>query len=118
MMKIKILVMSTFIGISAILVVENIYNQNKNASLLYKVESITNQESNNSGSGIFYYEHLEGRPKECLLYKHIKIDGSVTINASDAKMDGDVEIKQLKGIKETCPRNGTGCTVYSCTLTD
>ncbi len=118
MTKIKVLGISCAIGICTVLVGENIYNQYKNASILFETESLSNQESNNSGSGKFYYEHLEGRPKECLLYKHFKLDGSFTVNESSATMAGDVEVKQVKGIKETCPRKGSGCTVYSCTLTD
>lgn len=41
-----------------------------------------------------------------------------SISESKATMSGDIEVVKVLGIKETCPRNGSGCTAYSCTLTD
>ena len=120
MKHIKLFMIVCVLSIFATLAVLNIYNQYKNADLLLdnNIETLTEQESNNSGSGKFYYEHLEGRPKECTLYKHYKYDGSFSISESKATMSGDIEVVKVLGIKETCPRNGSGCTAYSCTLTD
>lgn len=76
------------------------------------------QESNNSGSGIFFYEHLEGRPKECPLYRNVHVDGAVTI--TEGTMSGAIgwSSTSIKGTKETCPKKGKGCTLFTCRSTN
>lgn len=76
------------------------------------------QESNNNGSGLFFYEHLQGSPQECTLYRNVNINGQIEISSSSR--DGEIGWTSIKisGIKELCPKKGEGCTVYSCRQTN
>lgn len=88
-------------------------------SSLKDIEALADdsQESNNQGSGKFYYEHLLGKPKDCQQYKHVKIDGSVKITEDGGSLGAEWTATPISGIKELCPSSGKGCTVYSCAST-
>lgn len=76
------------------------------------------QESNNDGFGQFYYKHLQGRPDECTLYRHVHINGNIVYSDDGSSLGADWETKKVKGVKEICPDKGSGCTVYSCQITN
>ena len=74
--------------------------------------------SNNSGTGnMYYYSHLEGRPKPCTLYKAVSANGSISFSSENTFGVG-YTVTTVQGIYETCPQSGDGCTVYSCHVTD
>ena len=73
--------------------------------------------SNNSGVGNkYYYEHLQGRPKPCTLYKAVSANGSVSFS-SENTFGAGYTVTTLQGMSESCPKSGKGCTVYSCHVT-
>lgn len=76
------------------------------------------QESNNQGSGMFFYEHLLGKPDECTLYKHVKANGEVKVSETELNLGTEWTVTSLTGLKEKCPKSGGGCTVYSCRETN
>jgi hypothetical protein len=82
-------------------------------------ESGGGQESNNHGSGKFFYEHLSGRPDRCTLYRYIGAGVSFTSTDDKLGANGQYTKTTVSGVEETCPgKNGNGCTVYSCQQTD
>lgn len=76
------------------------------------------QESNNEGSGIFFYEHREGKPAKCRIYRHVHISGSVQYSEDGSSLGLGWKATQVTGLIETCPKDGDGCTVYSCQTTN
>jgi hypothetical protein len=117
----KIIILSSGIMATALVATINVgLNLHKNSVLsptfLSKIEAIT-QESNNSGSGIYFYQHKLGEPKECTLYKHVHVNGSVQYGTSASVGAGWTSV-EVEGIKELCPKDGNGCTVYSCHVTN
>jgi hypothetical protein len=93
-----------------------------NSSLLtlYQSDVLASGEgSNNSGTGnMYYYEHKLGEPKECTLFKYVNINGSAEYSEKELTLDGNWTRFTVSGMKETCPKNGNGCTVYSCHVTN
>ncbi len=77
------------------------------------------QESNNHGSGKFYYEHLRGRPEKCTIYRHVAANGTI-IDTTDKNFNPGFNFTSYKieGMMEVCPDDGNGCTVYSCQQTN
>ena len=88
------------------------------ASLLTFTENGEEGSSNNEGSGMFFYKHLQGRPETCTLYKHISINGDVTYSSDDKDLGFNYTKIQVEGMYEACPKPGSGCTVYSCRETN
>ncbi len=83
------------------------------------IEALTeDDESNNDGSGKFFYEHLSGSPKSCTLYKYMDAEGNYHVSSSSGSAGVSYEKIQVSGIEETCPDEGEGCTVYSCQETN
>ena len=75
--------------------------------------------SNNGGSGnMYYYQHLLGRPSKCTLYKAVNANGTVTYGNSSAEFGAGWTVTKVTGMQETCPNSGSGCTVYSCHVTN
>ena len=72
------------------------------------------QESNNHGSGKFYYEHKLGDPHTCTLTKYINVHGEIVDPGSGVSIDGSYTLINVQGMYEACPHKGNGCTVYSC----
>lgn len=81
-------------------------------------ENSGGQESNNHGSGKFFYEHLLGRPDRCPLYRYIGAGVSFTSTDPDLAANGQYTKITVSGVLETCPKTGSGCTVYSCQQTN
>lgn len=77
-----------------------------------------NPESNNEGSGPFFYKHLLGKPKICTLYRNEHITGKIIY--SEQEMSGDLgwTSSKVPGLVEKCPDKGNGCTAYSCMQTN
>jgi len=74
---------------------------------------------NNEGTGnIYYYQHLLGQPKECTLYKGVDINGKIVYSENEGGFGVGWTVIKISGIKETCPKSGGGCTVYSCQTTN
>lgn len=87
--------------------------------LLKDASAIAQTESNNNGEGNqYYYEHLLGRPKECTLYKAVDASGDIQYGSDESGFEVGWTVTKIDGIKETCPDRGSGCTVYSCRVTD
>ena len=73
------------------------------------------QESNNHGSGKFYYEHLIGTPEDCKLYQYRAIDGSMHNTPEEALKIGASYTKiTISGAEDLCKEDGNGCTLYTC----
>lgn len=76
------------------------------------------QESNNEGSGMFFYQHLEGKPNKCTLYMHVSAAGVVVYSTDEASLGVNWTVNKTTGLEESCPKGGTGCTAYSCQKTN
>lgn len=76
------------------------------------------QESNNEGSGQFFYKHLEGSPVFCTLYRYIHTNGTVVHSETEKSLGVGWTSSKVEGLKEKCPIKGNGCTVYSCQTTN
>lgn len=76
------------------------------------------QESNNHGSGKFFYEHKLGSPKSCKLYRHVSAYGTVEYSTDKSGFEIGWTSTPVDGVKELCPDNGSGCTVYTCQKTN
>ena len=87
-------------------------------SIGQNINDENNQESNNNGSGIFFYEHRLGVPKTCVLYRNVNVTGYTEISTSSRQGEVGWTSIKIEGIKETCPSKGEGCTVYTCTTTN
>lgn len=73
------------------------------------------QESNNHGSGMFFYEHLRGTPEGCTLYKYRAIDGSIHNSPEEAlKIGASYTMITIEGAQDLCKKEGNGCTLYTC----
>lgn len=82
-------------------------------------ESGGGQESNNHGSGKFFYEHLSGRPDRCKLYRYIGAGVSFTSTDDKLGTNGQYTKNTVSGVEEICPgKNGNRCTVYGCQQTN
>lgn len=81
-------------------------------------EQSTDQESNNHGSGKFFYEHLQGSPKYCTLYRNVHANGTIVYTDKKGELSGDWVSSEVEGLKERCPDKGSGCTAYSCQVTN
>lgn len=105
------------------------YNRTTQVLLSANIEALTKNEdggktdkeetSNNEGDGtIFHYDHLLGHPQPCVMYRNVGINGKVAY--SNEKLSGSLGWTSVKvtGIIETCPKKGSGCTVYSCQMTN
>lgn len=77
-----------------------------------------NPESNNEGSGQFYYKHLLGKPQKCTMYRNVDVNGNVTISDSSYGGNAGWESTKITGLSEVCPDKGDGCTAYSCQQTN
>ena len=77
-----------------------------------------NLPNNHNGGNIHVYCDKKGDPKKCVLYKHIDTSGAIEWSESD-KLGGTFTYTGIKqdGVRESCPKNGIGCTVYSCHAT-
>jgi hypothetical protein len=76
--------------------------------------------NNSNWGGLFHYPDKGGNPKECTLYIMVDAGGQI-ISQSTNKITANIgyTVRKTKGMKETCPFDtGTGCTVYSCQLTN
>lgn len=104
--------LATFIMMKA----ENTLNVNKQM-ILSNLDALAEQESNNEGSGKFFYKHLLGQPKDCIMYKHVKVDGSVKYTGEEVDLGAEWSVSRIDGVKEKCPKKGDGCTVYECSST-
>lgn len=98
------------------------YNKTTQVLLSVNIEALAKNEneetSNNEGDGsIYHYEHLLGQPQSCVMYRNVGVNGEVSY--SNEKLSGSLGWTSVKvtGIIETCPRKGSGCTVYSCQMT-
>ena len=76
------------------------------------------QESNDEGSGMFFYKHRTGKPDYCTLYRHTHIDGTVQYSESSTSLGANWTRSKVGGLKEKCPKEGNGCTAYSCRQTN
>ena len=104
------------------------YNKTTQALLSVNIEALTNNEneetsnnegSNNKGDGSkFYYEHLQGKPKTCILFRNVSLNGEISF--SSEKQTGTLGYTSVKveGIMEICDKGGSGCTAYSCQTTN
>ena len=61
------------------------------ASLLTFTENGEEGSSNNEGSGMFFYKHRLGDPKECTLYKYIGINGDIVSSDGGLELEGKYE---------------------------
>ena len=67
------------------------YNKTTQALLSVNIEALTNNEneetsnnegSNNKGDGSkFYYEHLQGKPKTCILFRNVSLNGEISFSS-------------------------------------
>lgn len=74
--------------------------------------------SNNSGgSNIYYYNHLKGKPDTCKLYGYKNNRGEITYSKTEMGVGWTKTGSDIQGMYENCPKEGSGCTVYSCHLT-
>ena len=104
------------------------YNKTTQALLSVNIEALTNNEneetsnnegSNNKGDGSkFYYEHLQGKPKTCILFRNVSLNGEISF--SSEKQTGTLGYTSVKveGIMEICDKGGSGCTAYTCQTTN
>lgn len=76
------------------------------------------QESNNEGSGIFFYQKLTGDPDFCTLFRYKHLNGEIINSETVLSLDAEWTFSQVEGVKEKCPKKGDGCTVYSCQTTN
>lgn len=88
------------------------YNKTTQALLSVNIEALTNNEneetsnnegSNNKGDGSkFYYEHLQGKPKTCILFRNVSLNGEISF--SSEKQTGTLGYTSVKveGIMENC----------------
>ena len=115
------------LGTIAVLNVQLVLNSNR----LYKITVAsldamandengenTDQESNNEGSGVFFYKHLQGRPKSCTMYRNTHISGTITYTDEELSADAGWTSVKISGIVELCPDKGNGCTAYTCQFTN
>lgn len=73
------------------------------------------QESNNHGSGKFFYEHRRGHPEDCTIFRYYSLSGTFfDTTKEDPNLEASFRKIVIKGIYELCPDEGNGCTVYSC----
>lgn len=93
------------------------YNKTTQALLSVNIEALTNNEneetsnnegSNNKGDGSkFYYEHLQGKPKTCILFRNVSLNGEISF--SSEKQTGTLGYTSVKveGIMEICDKGGS-----------
>jgi hypothetical protein len=120
----KIILTSIAIWVIAIVAAINLSlnTRNKNSYKIGRanVEALANGEgSNNSGTGnMYYYEHKIGNPKTCTLYKGVDAYGNVQYGSSEGGFGVGWSVIEVSGMEESCHKNGNGCTVYSCHVTN
>ena len=124
-MKKKIFSGALLLAIAATAAFNVNFNMNKSDKLsslaLANIEALAQSESNNAGNGNkFYYTHLKGKSKECTLYSAFDANGNFKWSGEDKSFATSMGWKYSseKGLKETCPNNGDGCTAYSCQKTN
>ena len=87
----------------------------KQTLLLSNIEALA---SNNNGEGNkFYYEHKEGNPEFCTLNKVFDASGNLKYSGEgDFSIEGTVGWTKTtaEGLRDKCPKSGSGCTAYSC----
>ena len=76
------------------------------------------QESNDHGSGKIFYETLRGKPDNCILYRNVHISGRIVYTEKEASLGGDWVSSKTEGMRDKCPRDGNGCTAYTCQTTN
>ena len=75
--------------------------------------------NNSNWGGLFHYPDKGGKPKQCTLYIEVDAGGQiVSQSTSQITANFGCTVRQTQGMKETCPKNGSGCTVYSCQKTN
>jgi hypothetical protein len=76
--------------------------------------------NNSNWGGLFHYPTKGGNPKECTLYIEVDAGGRIVSQSTfEITANFGYTVRKTKGMKETCPFDtGTGCTVYSCQLTN
>lgn len=115
----KWVAVAAVVGAVALVNVKVALNANSTNEWLSSLLTFTeNGDSNNEGSGMFFYKHLLGHPKTCTLYKYISINGDVSYSTEDGDLGINYTKIQVQGMYEECPDKGSGCTVYSCQETN
>jgi hypothetical protein len=75
--------------------------------------------NNSNWGGLFHYPTKGGNPKECTLYIEVDAGGRIVSQSTfEITANFGCTVRQTQGMKETCPKNGSGCTVYSCQKTN
>ena len=76
--------------------------------------------NNSNWGGLFNYPDKAGSPKFCTLYAKVDVYGKIvsTSEAPIGQVQAGYSVTQVTGVKESCPRKGNGCTVYSCRQTN
>ena len=76
--------------------------------------------NNSNWGGLFHYPTKGGNPKECTLYIEVDAGGRIVSQSTfEITANFGYTVRKTKGMKETCPNDkGSGCTVYSCQLTN
>lgn len=76
------------------------------------------QESNEHGSGQFFYEDRKGKPDFCTLFRYIHINGQIVNAEKEQSLSAEWTLIKVEGLKDKCPKEGNGCTAYSCQSTN
>lgn len=125
--KIVCVVAALIIGVVTVLNVKTVLDANRSYDLaMTSIDALSengngesgDQESNNNGSGKFYYEHLKGRPDDCKLFRHVNANGNIAYTTDGKGFEVGWTTTQIIGVMELCPHSGGGCTVYSCQTTN
>lgn len=72
------------------------------------------QESNEQGSGKFFFESLTPDVKDCPLYKYVSIHGGGSFVSTDPNIDGSYTKIEVRGAENICRESGSGCTLFTC----
>ncbi|MCL3781509.1 hypothetical protein EMN47_14050 [Prolixibacteraceae bacterium JC049] len=120
--------LSKKLGITAIValigfncfIAADICNNNKSLNYFFNIASASAENGVDAeGNGKYVYSELKGKPKECTLYVEFNGSGQAGFSSEDNfEASAGYTVRKIKGVKELCPKSGSGCTVYSCRQTD
>lgn len=126
--KIVCVVAALIIGVVTVLNVKTVLDANRSYDLaMTSIDALSengngesggDSESNDQGSGKFYYKHLEGSPKFCTLYRNVHVSGKIEYTNKEGSLGAGWVSSKVEGLKDNCPNRGEGCTAYSCQTTN
>ena len=76
--------------------------------------------NNSNWGGLFHYPTKGGKPNKCKLYIEVDAGGRIVFQSTtEITANIGYTVRKTKGMVEKCPIDkGSGCTVYSCQLTN